>query len=60
MSPVSLDQLGYLEVMIPAFTQATLRPGWTGLTGVLEGGKGRCVNVCFRERARKRGASTQA
>lgn len=42
MSPVSLDQLGYLEVMIPAFTQATLGPGWTGLTGLL-GGVCECV-----------------
>lgn len=51
MSPGSLDQPGYLEVMIPAFTELwnnnTLGPRWTGLTGLPGAGQVCvCVFVC--------------
>lgn len=49
MSPVSLEQLAYLEVMIPAFTQEwnnnTPGAAWTGRTWLLPGG-GAGVRAC--------------
>lgn len=49
MSPVSLEQRGYLEVMIPVFTQEwnnfTLGAAWTGRTWLLPEGGQVCARV---------------